>query len=68
MKHLTRRQDQIIYLIATGSTDKAIADKLRISESTVSFHASSIMRKLHASSRAHAVMIRFIKSGVKIGF
>jgi len=59
---LTIRQEQVISLVAQGRTDKEIAGLLEISLGTVNFHMKAILSELKASSRAHAVAIRFAKS------
>jgi len=51
---LTVRERQVLGLIATGKTNRAIADELRISEKTVARHVSNIFTKLGLSSRAAA--------------
>jgi LuxR family transcriptional regulator, regulator of acetate metabolism len=52
---LTRRELDVLRLMAEGATNRAIADALVISSGTVKFHAGSILRKLHAANRAEAV-------------
>jgi DNA-binding CsgD family transcriptional regulator len=52
---LTRRELEVLRLLAAGATNRAIADALVISAGTVKFHVNSILRKLHASNRAEAV-------------
>jgi LuxR family transcriptional regulator, regulator of acetate metabolism len=52
---LTRRELDVLRLLADGHTNKAIADALVISGGTVKFHVNSILRKLHAANRAEAV-------------
>jgi DNA-binding CsgD family transcriptional regulator len=52
---LTRRELDVLRLMAEGATNRQIADALVISSGTVKFHASSILRKLHAANRAEAV-------------
>jgi DNA-binding CsgD family transcriptional regulator len=52
---LTRRELDVVRLLADGITNKAIAEALVISDGTVKFHVNSILRKLHAASRAEAV-------------
>jgi two-component system nitrate/nitrite response regulator NarL len=54
---LTKRETEVLSLVATGQTTRAIAAELRISEATVKWHVQSAMRKLGASSRAEAVAI-----------
>ncbi len=51
---LTGREVQVLTLIATGKTNRSIADELRISEKTVARHVSNIFTKLGLSSRAAA--------------
>jgi LuxR family transcriptional regulator, regulator of acetate metabolism len=52
---LTRRELEVLRLLAEGHTNRAIADALVISGGTVKFHVNSILRKLHAANRAEAV-------------
>lgn len=51
---LTRREVEILSLIATGKTNRAIATELVISEKTVASHVSHIFTKLGLTSRAAA--------------
>jgi DNA-binding CsgD family transcriptional regulator len=52
---LTPREVQVLRMIADGLGNKQIGWRLGISEHTVKFHVTSIMAKLHASSRTEAV-------------
>jgi ATP/maltotriose-dependent transcriptional regulator MalT len=52
---LTRRELEVLALIAEGLTDPQIAQRLVISEHTVHRHVSNILVKLSCSSRAAAV-------------
>jgi two-component system nitrate/nitrite response regulator NarL len=45
----------VLPLVATGLTNKAIADRLVISESTAKFHLTSLLNKLGADNRTQAV-------------
>ena len=54
---LTQREMQILSYIAHGNTNKQIGYRLRISEQTIKNHISTILRKLTAHDRAHAVAI-----------
>jgi ATP/maltotriose-dependent transcriptional regulator MalT len=51
---LTARELQVLRLIATGKTNKAIAARLFVSEKTVERHVSNIFTKLDVPSRAAA--------------
>jgi DNA-binding NarL/FixJ family response regulator len=52
---LTRRELEVLALVAEGLTDPQIAQRLVISEHTVHRHVSNILVKLSCSSRAAAV-------------
>jgi DNA-binding CsgD family transcriptional regulator len=56
---LTARELQVLRLIATGRTNRAIADALELSEKTVARHISNIFIKLDVSSRAAATAYAF---------
>ncbi|MEV0075284.1 LuxR C-terminal-related transcriptional regulator [Nocardia neocaledoniensis] len=54
---LTRREVQIVRLLAEGDSNARIARKLTISEGTVKTHITRVLRKLGAANRAEAVSI-----------
>ena len=60
---LSRREGQVLALLAEGAANKTIAVQLSISERTVKAHVTSIFNKLGASSRAEAVAIA-MRSGL----
>ena len=60
---LSRRESEVLKLVATGMTNRAIAAELFISEKTVARHVSNIFTKLGLSSRAEATAYAF-KHGV----
>ncbi|MGH2660540.1 MAG: LuxR C-terminal-related transcriptional regulator [Actinomycetota bacterium] len=51
---LSRRESEVLALVAAGKTNRAIAAELFISEKTVARHVSNIFTKLGLSSRAEA--------------
>jgi DNA-binding NarL/FixJ family response regulator len=51
---LTAREVQVLRLVATGRTNRAISTELVISEKTVARHMSNIFTKLGLSSRSEA--------------
>jgi DNA-binding NarL/FixJ family response regulator len=53
---LTARELEVLKLVATGMTNKDVADQLYISENTVKNHVRNILEKLHLHSRMEAVM------------
>jgi DNA-binding NarL/FixJ family response regulator len=52
---LSHREKQILALVVVGRTNREIAHKLFLAESTVKTHLSSAFRKLDARSRSEAV-------------
>jgi DNA-binding NarL/FixJ family response regulator len=54
---LTEREVDVLKLVAAGNANKQIADQLSIGEATVKSHVSSILSKLGANDRSHAVTI-----------
>ena len=52
---LTRREFEILRLIANGANTRAIAERLRVSPTTVRNHVQNILRKLGVHSRLEAV-------------
>lgn len=56
MNRLTPREVQVLNLLATGATNKAIAHALGIGVNTVKRHVRSIFLKLGVSSRTQAAL------------
>lgn len=54
---LTEREIEVLRLVGSGNSNKIIADSLAISEETVKGHVRSILSKLGANDRTHAVTI-----------
>ena len=61
---LTARERDVLRLLAGGLTNRAIAQRLAISEGTVKYHVKNILRKLRARSRADAVA-RHLRAGAE---
>jgi DNA-binding NarL/FixJ family response regulator len=60
---LTAREIEVLRRVAAGKSNKLIAVELDIAEGTVKTHMKSILPKLDASDRTHAVMIA-LKRGI----
>ncbi|UIL54252.1 two-component system response regulator NarL [Pantoea agglomerans] len=56
INQLTRRERDILQLISAGMTNKAIARKLAISESTVKVHVKYLLKKMNLKSRLEAAV------------
>ncbi|SFP83278.1 DNA-binding response regulator, NarL/FixJ family, contains REC and HTH domains [Amycolatopsis arida] len=62
---LSRREYQVLQLLAEGMENSAIAKTLYLSVETVRTHVKSILRKLPARDRTHAVAVAF-RSGILV--
>jgi len=54
---LSEREIEVLQLVAAGNANKIIADRLALSEETEKAHVRSILSKLDANDRTHAVAI-----------
>lgn len=60
---LTEREIEVLREVAAGNSNKMVAQRLNISEETVKGHMKSILSKLRANDRTHAVTIA-VKRGI----
>jgi len=56
VERLTKREQEILALLAKGYLYKEIADQLGITLSTVRAHLHTVYEKLHVQSRTQAVV------------
>jgi DNA-binding CsgD family transcriptional regulator len=54
---LTAREREVLDVLATGATNKAIAERLYISEKTVSVHVTNLLAKLGVTNRTEAAAV-----------
>jgi DNA-binding NarL/FixJ family response regulator len=59
---LTEREIEVLRLISSGKSNKAIGVALNVSEHTAKFHVGSILSKLGVETRTDAVRV-----GIKLG-
>ncbi|RFU66855.1 response regulator transcription factor [Bacillus sp. V59.32b] len=59
---LTRRECEVLQLLADGKSNRGIGDALYISEKTVKNHVSNILQKMNVNDRTQAVVLA-IKNG-----
>lgn len=57
---------RVLALVAGGSSTEAVADALSLSPHTIRTHLRNVMRKLEASSRAHAVAIAIREAAISV--
>jgi DNA-binding NarL/FixJ family response regulator len=55
VESLTEREVELLRLVAEGLGNKAIAQRLAVSENTVKYHMKNILQKLGAQNRAEAI-------------
>jgi NarL family two-component system response regulator LiaR len=60
---LTKREIDVLQVLAKGKSNRDIAEELSISETTVRTHVSNILGKLHLASRTEAALYA-LKEGV----
>ena len=63
---LTSREIEVLRLIAAGKANKLVASDLSITEETVKGHVKSILSKLGASDRTHAVTIALKRGMIEL--
>lgn len=63
---LSSSELRVLALVADGGSTEATADALSISPHTVRTHMRNVMRKLEASSRAHAVAIAIREAAIEV--
>jgi DNA-binding NarL/FixJ family response regulator len=56
VEDLTERELQVLRLIATGKSNREIAEEMVISEKTVKTHVSNVLGKLHLEDRTQAAI------------
>lgn len=54
---LTKREEDILRIVATGQSNKEVADALGLQEKTVKHYMTTILEKLHARNRVEAALI-----------
>jgi DNA-binding NarL/FixJ family response regulator len=60
---LTDREIEVLREVAAGNANKMVAQLLNVSEETIKAHMKSILSKLGANDRTHAVTIA-LKRGI----
>ena len=54
---LTKREEEILRLVATGQSNKEVADALDLQEKTIKHYMTVILSKLHARNQVEAALI-----------
>ena len=66
-KNLTKREREILSLVAEGMSNREIADKLVLSPETVKSHVAAILEKLNVSDRTQAAIFAVRNGLVEAG-
>jgi|SRR5690554_706853 two-component system response regulator DegU len=66
MELLSRREFEILTLVARGNTNKEIGNKLFISEKTVKNHMTQIFKKIEVEDRVQAVIFAYKNSIIEV--
>jgi DNA-binding NarL/FixJ family response regulator len=67
LAHLSEREREILVWMARGLSNRDLAAKLFVSETTVKTHVSSVLSKLGLSSRVQAVVVAYEAGVVRPG-
>lgn len=62
----TKRECEVLQLLAEGKSNRAIATALNISEKTVKNHVSNLFRKMNVNDRTHAVVLAIRNKWVEL--
>lgn len=65
LQELTEREREILGLIGTGLTNRAIGERLSLSEKTIKHYVTNILQKLQVRSRVEAAL--FASRHLKVG-
>lgn len=65
---LTRRECEVLQLLADGKSNRAVAETLYISEKTVKNHVSNILQKMNVNDRTQAVVSAIKKGWVEVSY
>jgi two-component system response regulator DevR len=57
LQSLTRKERQVLDLVAAGRSNREIGDRLQLAEKTVKNHVSSLLRKLGVQRRTQLVLL-----------
>jgi len=63
---LTKRESQVLQLLADGKSNRAVAETLYISEKTVKNHVSNILQKMNVNDRTQAVVTAIRNGWVEV--
>lgn len=66
MEGLTQGEMEVLRLVAQGADNKAIAERLALSERTVANRLSSVYEKLHVNSRTQAALVALRRGWVTL--
>lgn len=66
IESLTRRELEVLKLLAIGMYNKEVAEKLHISERTVKNHVSNIFKKLEVTDRTQAAVFAIRNNMIKL--
>lgn len=68
IKQLTKREHEVLELVAQGISNEVIAERLVISIHTVKAHLESIYRKLGVTNKVQAAVYAVMKGLVVVKF
>jgi DNA-binding CsgD family transcriptional regulator len=64
---LSRRERQVVALVAGGATGREVGERLSVSAATVETHIRNAMRRLGARNRSHLVTLAILRGEIELG-
>ena len=66
-EELSPREIEVLRLAAIGNSNKKIAEQLGLAEGTIKTHMKSVLAKMQARDRTHAVLLGITRGVIRIG-
>ena len=64
---LSRREREVVALVAAGATGREVGQKLSVTAATVETHIRNAMRRLGARNRSHLVTLAILRHEIEVG-
>jgi PAS domain S-box-containing protein len=64
---LSRRERQVVTLVAGGATGREVGEALSVTAATVETHIRNAMRRLGARNRSHLVTLAILRHEIEVG-
>ncbi len=66
-RSLSRREREVVALVAGGATGREVGEELSVTSATVETHIRNAMRRLGARNRSHLVTLAILRNEIEVG-